>query len=82
MSDNTHGLIQKSPLERGVLPNGSCYLSDIIVFHIGLYGPSSRYNWAPRGSVPVFVRKPIATCYFVIYSQITQYGLYGIFLKC
>ena len=39
-------------------------------FHIGQYGPPSRSNWTQgsncfwRESVPVFPRKPIATCNF------------------
>ena len=45
---------------------------DISVFHRGSHGPPSRSNWVQlgfnclsMGSVPVFVRKTIATCGFL-----------------
>ena len=34
------------------------------IFHRGPYRPPSRRNSSRRGSVPEFLRKPIATCDF------------------
>ena len=54
---------------RRVLATFSPFLV-INVFHVGPYEPPSRSNWTvgsncfSRGSVPVFLRKSIATCDF------------------
>ena len=45
----------------------NAFLKDFTnIFHRGPYRPPSRRNSSRRGSVPEFLRKPIATCDFPV----------------